>query len=528
MAKSRTFSIYLLKEGVDATSALKDDNNLEEDFEASQLPDGATLYVLDSIPREPWWRGYFGIEGNLFQSTKGALVIFPVADRWFALSFGHVYHNLKEDSFEYDFGLRVTLNSLDPQKLKSTDVLEPGGAKRRRTQIPIESDLTFFDFDRDSTILKSLTGKVKNEHMELFRHATGASSLKLSSSLAATELSELCRSLLGLYKSDSYKNAFPDIQNIAPVIDPDVLRSLDQKLLEAIKSRDEKLGLAVPDLINYHDNFCASFSGRGPCDNFDEVYIGLYLNYLEGTKGGLAGIQIADLKKHKLLLTDEQGEIKDRHSIYKSLLFDAQLTGDDSFHFAEGQWYKVEKSYIKKLEAYLDPLCVELNFPEFHHAREAEYNKALADSANAHICLDTKNIAPSGQTAVEPCDVYGCHGDVGVFYHVKISTLSSSLSHLFNQGANSVELLKIEDEALAKLRSLIIEGATPDQRAALLGPLDQRKFKVVYVIITHKDRSEKSKNLPLFSRISLMRTMKLLRIMSVEASFGFVRDVTPK
>src|SRR5690606_34621386 len=127
------------------------------------LPENATLFVLDSAPREPWWKSYFGVTMPLNQVSKGALIFLPVGDRCFALSFGHVAHNLKDTSYEYDFGLRVTLNSLDPTKLKSTDVLDPGAARRQRTQVPVDSDLTYFDFDRDSAILKSLTGKVKDE-----------------------------------------------------------------------------------------------------------------------------------------------------------------------------------------------------------------------------------------------------------------------------------------------------------------------------------------------------------------------------
>jgi uncharacterized protein (TIGR04141 family) len=524
MPKSRTFSIYLLKEGFNAQSALKDDNNLQEGLVATRLPPGAILYVLNGRPRPPWWKDFFGIEENLLQSTKGALVIFPVKDRWFALSFGHVYHNLKDACYEYDFGLRVTLNSLDPRKLKSTDVLEPGDSKRRRTQIPIESDLTLFDFDRDSTILKSLTGKVKDEHKDLFRHATGASNLKLSSSLQPNELVGLCENLLGLYQSDDYKIEFPEIQNIVPVRDPTILKALDDKLVEAIKARDDKLNLVVPDMINYHDNLYAKFSGRGRCDNYEEVFIGLYLDYLANTEGGLEEIEVLDLKKHQLLLTDEEGDIRERYPIYKSLLFDVQLSATETFHLSEGCWYKVENAYVQKMEAYLDPLCVDLNFPNFNHVNEAAYNLALAQTADTFICLDTKNIAPAGHTAVEPCDVYGCDNNTGVFHHVKISTLSSALSHLFNQGANSIELLKAEDEALEKLRVLIRDGAIADKQDAMLEPLNERKFKMVYVIITHKDKANKSKNLPLFSKISLMRIMKILRIMSVEGVFGFVHD----
>jgi uncharacterized protein (TIGR04141 family) len=191
MAKSRSFSIYLLKPGYDASNALQDDHALEDHHEADYLPEGASLFVLDNAPRPPWWTSYFGFKEDLHQVTKGALIFLPVHDRVFVLSFGHVAHNLLDLSYEYDFGLRVTLNSLDPQKLKSTDILEPGAARRRRTQIPVESDLTFFDFDRDSTIMKSLTGKVKEPLKELFRHATGASNLRISSSVAAENLVSL-------------------------------------------------------------------------------------------------------------------------------------------------------------------------------------------------------------------------------------------------------------------------------------------------------------------------------------------------
>src|SRR3546814_1720005 len=172
MAKSRAFSIYLLKEGYDAANALREDHALDLDIGGQGLPEGATLFVLDSDPRPPWWKSYFNVEKNLTQVNKGALVFLPVGGRCFALSFGHVAHNLIDSSYESDFGLRVTLNSLDPHKLKSTDTLDPGAAKRQRTQLPIESELTLFDFDRDSTILRSLPGQVRDEHKELFRHAT--------------------------------------------------------------------------------------------------------------------------------------------------------------------------------------------------------------------------------------------------------------------------------------------------------------------------------------------------------------------
>jgi uncharacterized protein (TIGR04141 family) len=118
MSKSRSFSIYLLKEGFDSSNALKDDHKLDDEIVGERLPENATLYILDNQPTPPWWKSYFGIQQPLTQSLKGAIIFLPVGNRTFAITFGHVYHNLHEASYEYDFGLRVTLNCLDPDKLK--------------------------------------------------------------------------------------------------------------------------------------------------------------------------------------------------------------------------------------------------------------------------------------------------------------------------------------------------------------------------------------------------------------------------
>jgi uncharacterized protein (TIGR04141 family) len=76
-----------------------------------------------------------------------------VGNRCFALSFGQVFHRLTDAAYEYDFGLRVTLNSLDPHELKSVDMVEPGVARRKRTQVPISTELTYLNFDGNSEII---------------------------------------------------------------------------------------------------------------------------------------------------------------------------------------------------------------------------------------------------------------------------------------------------------------------------------------------------------------------------------------
>lgn len=528
MTKSRSFSIYLLKAGFDASNALKENHALEEGAEATLLPDGATLFVLDNPPRDPWWKSYFGVTKVLRQVSKGALIFLPVGERCFALSFGHVSHNLTDASYEYDFGLRVTLNSLDPTKLKSTDILEPGAARRQRTQVPIDSDLTYFDFDRDSAILKSLTGKVKEEHEELFKHATGASNLRISSAVSSDGLVELCAKLLQLYESDTFKTTFPDIQNITPVRDPVVVDRLNDKLLAAFQAKSDDLYLAIPAIVDYHSNVFSTFSGAGASLIYDDVFINRYYEYLEESGKPLADIGIGDLKQHSLRLTDEDGNPRERYTVFNCLIFDTTLNGGvETYHLSEGNWYKIDNDYIAKLTAFLDPLCADLLLPAYNHEGEGAYNEAVAGGNAAIVCLDKGNISPAGQTQTEPCDLCTVSDGFAVFSHIKISTLSAQLSHLFNQGTNAIELLKLDADAVERLKAAIAEKGGDEVAGQFSQPLEDQKFHVVFGIVTHKDRQLKSGNLPLFSRISLMRNMKALQIMSVRASFGFIEDASP-
>lgn len=526
MSKSRSFSIYLLKEGNDASNSLKDDHRLEDSVDAKYLPEGASLFVLDNPPSPPWWKSYFGIQKDLQQTLKAAVVFLTVGDSTFAITFGHVRHNLKDTSYEYDFGLRVTLNCLDPEKLKSTDILEPSGAKRQRTQMPTDSDLTYFDFDQDTTILKSLTGKVKDEFKNLFKHATGASNIRVSSDVTPDGLTELCSKLLKIYEDDAYKTTFPGLQNISPVRDPSILENLNGLLIEAIKNKSENLSLSIPAILDYNDGLWASFSGEGTGLNYDDVFLGHYYDYLQLRGISLNNMDVEKLRKHHLNLTDSDGQPRgERHSIYKCLIFDTTLpSSGEAYHFCEGNWYLVDSNFVENLSTFLDPICAESEFPEYKHKNEGDYNESVSADKDAYICLDKKSISLQKQTAIEPCDILEIKGGKAVLHHIKRSTRSASLSHLFNQGTNSIQLIRVEDEARDKLKQHIQTAVGDDLLADFLAPIDNDNFKIVFGIITRKEPAEKSKNLPLFSRISLMRAIKDLKGMGIEAELVFIKD----
>jgi len=516
MAKSRSFSIFLLKDGFNAQNSLKEDHMLKECRKASNLPNGSVLYLSDKRPADPWWKTYWGISQDLKQTLKGAIVFIPVSNRCFAITFGHTYHNLKENSYEYDFGLRTTLNALDPKKIKSTDILQPEKARRERIQSPTSSDLTFFDINHDESIIKRLTGAVADEYKDILTNITGASSLRISSKVGPEKIPDLCKRLLEIYQKNDYKNNFPDVQSITPVKDPAIVEKLNKQLLAAFNDDAVELVLSVPDIIDHATSFRVKYSGAGRTDkSYDDVYISHYREYLNDRQQA-NDVTINTFKRHQLNIQDENGQTRESYSVFKCFLFDCDL---DSLHYhlCEGEWYCVDGDYLEKIKNSIDSSFAEYDIlNECNDKLENYYNNTIAKNHSDVICLDKKNIAPDGQTQVEPCDLLRKKDDHIHLIHIKISTRSAALSHLFNQGLNSVELLRLHQESRKKLNKL-----TNKKYSNLV---EKGTFVVVYGIVTAKKADRKSDNLPLFSRISLKRTLERLKLMGIQARVVFIKD----
>ncbi|MCA0297142.1 MAG: TIGR04141 family sporadically distributed protein [Actinobacteria bacterium] len=165
------------------------------------------------------------------------------------------------------------------------------------------------------------------------------------------------------------------------------------------------------------------------------------------------------------------------------------------------------------------------DLPAFTHESEAAYNQDAAQVLGAW-CLDRANLSPSGSTQIEPCDIARLREDGTLeLIHVKIGTASTTLSHAFNQGANSAVLLR-DSEPQAALLSLL--NTTDEISAAVAEALKARKVLVTFAIVTHRPEERRSANLPLFSQISLDRQIRTLSRADIDARFVFIPDLTNK
>jgi uncharacterized protein (TIGR04141 family) len=519
-------SIYALKRGVSVEDALRDDHDYTETTRHSSPIEGLRIFIKRGKQDAPWWKDYLNLDEELTQGSNSAAAFVPSGKRIMVLTFGSGQFLLRDDVFEHDFGTRVVLNAVDPRKLKSTETLDPDSSQRRRTQIPYDGDLALLSFAGDASVLKSLTGKARSEHGDLVRSVTGASSLRVTTPARPQDLDILLARLRKLYKSKDFLKEFPDVNQIRPVTDPDVVASLDQKLASAVFDVTAPIVLTVPDILDYRDETFVQFSGRGISPVFDDVYIKHYREYLElrGTDQGTFSAD--DLKHDYLVLLDGSQAQRQRWSIYKSLVFEVSAGSSYTYHFSDGLWFKVATSLIVSLREDIDPFWVDADLPQHEWESEAKYNEEASKVLRA-VCLDKSNVSPKGQTSVEPCDILRVDSKIPDLVHVKIGTSSANLSHLFNQAANSAELLLSVDQSRVKLKKLIEKKSDVETATRVFKDVEERNFSVTIAIVSHKRTPEKkSDNLPIFSRISLRRSLRILRAMRVPVSVQLVPDAT--
>ena len=127
--RKEKLSIYLARDGSKPDSDVIKLENAKQPIEMDLSgTESARLYIKKQPPKSsPPWTKLFTTDSQIdvsefgMSSNVGAVFVVRVSGATFVLSFGTGFHLLKQESIERDFGLKVTLNSVDPDKLRSLD-----------------------------------------------------------------------------------------------------------------------------------------------------------------------------------------------------------------------------------------------------------------------------------------------------------------------------------------------------------------------------------------------------------------------
>jgi uncharacterized protein (TIGR04141 family) len=504
-AKAHHLTIRLIKEGLKMESALS--LKLQPYLKKFNLRNGfdGAVYVSESTPKSPKWLDFinkYSDESLELKSVNSKAVMFiKIENRIFAITFGQGYYLLSPDSFENDFGLKVALNAIDADKLRSIDaktIDERTINTRRQTSklTPFES----FGFDVRRDLLRAATGEPRDRG--LAERLTGADGLSICVKFKYEEIADKCKQLLEEYKKETYKKRFSCFDHLRPVKDKNLMVILDNLMLEHIQSKKvENLFLAPPEIIEFKNCNGFRFSGGGEEYSKDlkiEDYWKLFKNPKEISLGDLHGMDV---------IMDENG-FDQKWPVYKCLVFEIKNEGD-LYVIIEGKWFKISNDFCKDIDDELSKIEEsDVDLPKANNnEREEDYNKRAAKENGSLVLMDQKNIFfGGGQSKIEVCDLFANKK----FIHVKKRTSSATLSHLFSQGRISAVNF-VHSEIFRNKVKLIIEKENKAMSHCI--PSGRPKFKdfdVVYAIITSVTEKDWRYQIPFFSRLNLVEAYREL------------------
>src|SRR6187402_374079 len=234
--------------------------------------DGAEQRLFVRTPirtRSPEWIGFLrsGLVDpasldDLKVASASALLVICVAGRQFALTFGHGRHMLNPRAVEERFGIRATLNSIDPQSIASIDKQAfDGMPSLSRIQTSRAATIDDYAMDVESELLRAIVGRAKKEHSEVLgKMIAGMDALKIHAPVEVGSLPKLLEYVLDRSESSDYKTRsdgdqsapFDWVDNLFEIRDKDRSEQLLSTVWTRLNGGDfENVWLSIPEILDW-------------------------------------------------------------------------------------------------------------------------------------------------------------------------------------------------------------------------------------------------------------------------------------
>jgi uncharacterized protein (TIGR04141 family) len=512
--KTYSLSIFLLKPDINSDiDAIKSKGELSK-LSINIGNQNSFLYFKSLEAHSPKWvslfSGYADGKLNILESSGASAVFFARASgRLFALTFGYGRTLIKQESYISNFGLKVVLNSVDPEKLRGFDAKTLDAVPlNKKSQVGKSSGFSAFGLDVETDILFAATGEPKDKSFG--KNIGGKDSLKVTLPIDVGDIVGLLEKLLVQYDSVKYKESFDWIDNMEAIRDKQQISLLNERLIDKIQLNNQAgTWIAVPEVIEWEkiDGFKYQRPKKG--ELLDDIDWDSYIKFIGDPKQ----ITIDKLKNQVVYgISRESDQAEYEWSIFQCIYCEID-DENKKYVLTNGGWYNIETNFLNRLDQAVNNITVsELKLPDYTEKDEGSYNKKVAESDKAYYALmDRKNINYGGShSKIEFCDLYTKDKKL---IHIKHYGGSSVLSHLFSQGAISARLMVSDSLFVDKVNEKLPESHRISH-SNVIKSIDE--YEVVYGIATHVH--DKHVTLPLFSKINLKNAISLLSAMKIKAS----------
>jgi uncharacterized protein (TIGR04141 family) len=512
-----TLTFFRIKSSITDPADIIDDSgpvtHLNVQMGATHIGD---LYVKRVDRSAPEWLQYFGKSINLAglslsTASLGAVLVVKHGSSMYAIVFGYGRSLLGEGVLEERFGLRATLNAVEPSQLRSVDHKRLEAVSRHtREELSRAGTLDQFGLDVDRDLLRAVTGAPSDK--KYGRRMSGGDSLTVVADIPLASLGVHLDMYRRVAEQTTYTAHFPWVDNVREVRDALRRSALDKHLAAELLRGSTAWSLAPPEVIDWSSTEGFRYKARQSA----KVHADLDLQdfVAEHTRQDFT----ADgLRKNRIYHVRSDAPDSGRSwSLIRCLVGECEYRRK-RYVLNEGTWYEVDEDFLEMVEDSVNRIAVsKIGFPPFSAIDKDEeaYNTRISVLRKGYFTLlDRKLVTLPQRGQVEVCDLFTTDR---AFVHVKRYGGSATLSHLFNQGAVSAQLMASEPRFRAEFQKKIPTShrwGKPDD------PIRPAHFEVCYAIV---GRPNKPLELPFFSKVSLRAAARLLEQLGFRVSLASI------
>lgn len=506
---SKHLSIFLLKEdvwtGADALVATSGLNRVTVPCGPGIV--GELFYVQSGRTAPRWTKLFDGTPAetplkDIYNAHNAAVFFIEVAERLFALTFGTGRTLLTPGTWEEDFGLKATLNTLSADQVRSVDHTSfDAMTTHTRAQSSRPGTCVDFGVDIDQNLIRALTGIPSDS--TLATRMTGMDALAVNVPANVTELPDLLARYLDQYQSSAYKTHFAWVDHLRQVRDQARVDALDAELVRKLAAGErDRLWLAVPDILDWDDVEDFAYRPGKKAPRYRDTLLPDLLKTIDP-----ANLELKVLKARQVYAYRPGTTSPSKNwTVYRCLYAEIDQ-GGDTFLLYDGRWYRIARDFVTETNEKVARYVVPSTLPAFEygvHADENAYNEDVASLDPAFTVMDCNNVLHGGgHSAIEFCDLMSRDRRL---VHVKRYKGSAALSHLFSQGEVSARLLA-HDRAFRQ--KVIAKLEVPWNVLVAEDGIAPAAFTVVFAI-TSESKKDIASSLPFFSRLTFVRTATIL------------------
>jgi len=519
--RQQKLTLSLLKEATTRTGALRNPESLDSYTVPALSRSEDSLFLKWTPPHPPGWMRYLEPHvsedlPDLYAASSGAVLFVESSRRLFAVTFGQGRHLLEPETLESDFGLKVVLNSVAPDQLKSVDAKTiDETTMHTRRDVSRDSSLSAFGLDVSRDLLRSVTGRPRDA--TLGPRLTGSDALGLYTRSGVPEHPALAARFLDAYQADDYQRYFDFIDFLRPEKSPARVRALEDRLVDALRREDIiDVHLAAPEPLDWLDIEGFKFNTQSDDDAIDnDPRITSYLATHDADE-----ITLQRLKNDRMVaIRASDGQAQASWPILRCIVYQVEFDGQ-LYVLSAGDWFRINLHFKERVYEDVNMLAMLEGLPDADSGTDERAYNLKAAAAIGGLCLDQKLIYDGGPDKMEICDVLTRGGGL---IHVKQRGSSSTLSHLFLQGLNSAERL-LQDGDFRREARVVVER----EDAAFLDTIPEERpnpesHEVSFVVITRSTR-DTPLTLPFFSLVSLRAAATRLAGYGFRVSVAAVRE----